>query len=199
MYNRQAGFTIDREIGVRLRAERRRLGLNQRDMAALGGVELNSQSAFETSKRLPSTEYLLRSESAGLDPSYVLTGHKQKLNQRMAELSAEFDRLPAPWQETILLVIKQAAGSISQSGPAQPQPFILPKEPVLVQMFEALLLGIDPQAELDEQAQLLARRLPIALSQVQDVLPDLDRQPDPKQEHASDPASRAKHRHEPTQ
>lgn len=49
---------------------------------------------------------------------------------------------------------------------------VLPPERALVAMFQALLAGIDPQASEDERALLLARRLPIGLSQLRDLLPD---------------------------
>lgn len=47
----------------------------------------------------------------------------------------------------------------------------LPGEDVLTMMFTALLRGIDKSLPEGEQARLLARRLPIGLSQVQDVRP----------------------------
>lgn len=49
----------------------------------------------------------------------------------------------------------------------------LPSERALARMFQALLAGIDPKASRDEQALLLAQRLPIGLSQIRDLLPDL--------------------------
>lgn len=66
--------------------------------------------------------------------------------------------------------------------PRQPEPparimmeVILPPEPALAQMFEALLSGIDRRAPMAEQALLLARRLPIGLSQLQDLRPGATR------------------------
>jgi transcriptional regulator with XRE-family HTH domain len=44
---------------------------------------------------------------------------------------------------------------------------LLPNERALARMFAGLLRSIDPQASLDEQAQLLAKRLPIGLTQLQ--------------------------------
>jgi transcriptional regulator with XRE-family HTH domain len=46
---------------------------------------------------------------------------------------------------------------------------VLPPEGALAEMFAALLDGIDPAASLDERALLLARRLPIGLSQLQNL------------------------------
>lgn len=47
----------------------------------------------------------------------------------------------------------------------------LPPEPALARMFEGLLRMMPADAPLDERAQLLARRLPIGLSQLRDLLP----------------------------
>lgn len=50
----------------------------------------------------------------------------------------------------------------------------LPPEAALAEMFDALLAGITPQTPVDEraaQARLLAERLPIGLSRLQDLRP----------------------------
>lgn len=47
----------------------------------------------------------------------------------------------------------------------------LPSEAALARMFEGLLRAMPAKASLDEQAQLLAERLPIGLSQLRDLLP----------------------------
>ena len=47
----------------------------------------------------------------------------------------------------------------------------LPPERALARMFEGLLRAMDREAPLDEQARLLAQRLPIGLSQLRDLLP----------------------------
>lgn len=48
----------------------------------------------------------------------------------------------------------------------------LPSERALARMFEGLLRSMDLSAPLDAQALLLAKRLPIGLSQLRDMLPD---------------------------
>ena len=48
----------------------------------------------------------------------------------------------------------------------------MPPERALARMFEALLAGIDPQIPRAEQALLLAKRLPIGLSHLRDLLPE---------------------------
>jgi hypothetical protein len=47
----------------------------------------------------------------------------------------------------------------------------LPPERALARMFEALLRMMPEDADLDERALLLARRLPVGLSQLRDLMP----------------------------
>ncbi|WP_080762412.1 helix-turn-helix domain-containing protein [Chromobacterium violaceum] len=64
-------------IGDRLREERERLGLNQTDFAALGGVGRKSQFNYEESERQPDAAYLAAISVAGADVLYILTGQRQ--------------------------------------------------------------------------------------------------------------------------
>lgn len=61
-------------IGERLRAERDRLGMNQDDFGALGGVKKRAQITYEKNERLPDAEYLRGIAAAGVDVVYVLIG-----------------------------------------------------------------------------------------------------------------------------
>ncbi|MGV6393298.1 helix-turn-helix domain-containing protein [Pseudomonas caspiana] len=61
-------------IGIRLRQERVRVGLTQRELGLLGGVAANTQGFYEKDKRSPRADYLSRILSAGVDVVYVLTG-----------------------------------------------------------------------------------------------------------------------------
>lgn len=64
------------EIGERLRAERQRLGLNQDEFGALGGVARNAQSHYEKGIRNPDSVYLAAVAKVGVDVQYVLTGKR---------------------------------------------------------------------------------------------------------------------------
>ncbi|MGV6393299.1 helix-turn-helix domain-containing protein [Pseudomonas caspiana] len=61
-------------IGLRLRRERLRLGLSQRELGEAGGVEINTQGKYESAKRLPKADYLAAVSALGVDVLYVLTG-----------------------------------------------------------------------------------------------------------------------------
>jgi transcriptional regulator with XRE-family HTH domain len=61
-------------IGIRLRQERVRVGLTQRQLGLLGGVAANTQGFYEKDKRSPRADYLSRILTAGVDVVYILTG-----------------------------------------------------------------------------------------------------------------------------
>lgn len=62
------------EIGIRLREIRRERGLDQGAFGALGGVNRNTQSKYESGERSPDTDYLLRLKAVGIDIAYLVTG-----------------------------------------------------------------------------------------------------------------------------
>nr|WP_315481483.1 helix-turn-helix domain-containing protein [uncultured Undibacterium sp.] len=61
-------------IGERLKSERQRIGMNQDDFSAVGGVLKAAQINYEKNKRAPDTTYLLAVGEIGVDIIYVLTG-----------------------------------------------------------------------------------------------------------------------------
>ena len=63
-------------FGERLREERKRLGLNQTELALLGGVVKFTQINYEKDERTPDTDYLLKLQKAGVDAYFLLTGER---------------------------------------------------------------------------------------------------------------------------
>lgn len=63
-------------IGERLAEERSRLGMNQTDFAALASVTRKTLFGYETGVRAPDAGALASWCEAGLDVSYVVTGHR---------------------------------------------------------------------------------------------------------------------------
>lgn len=61
-------------FGVRLKEERKRIGMNQTDFAAAGGVQKRAQVSYEQDERAPNLEYLALLSKVGVDIIYVLTG-----------------------------------------------------------------------------------------------------------------------------
>nr|VFK20382.1 MAG: Helix-turn-helix domain-containing protein [Candidatus Kentron sp. LPFa] len=60
----------------KLREERKRLGYNQADFAAIGGITVNTQYLYEKGKRSPDSVYLSAISKAGADVLYILTGKR---------------------------------------------------------------------------------------------------------------------------
>jgi len=83
-WKRCATFTImlenlpDIEVGLRLRGERKRLGLTQSQLGARGGVSLSSQHGYESALHRPDSKYLALVAEAGVDVTYVLWGKKSE-------------------------------------------------------------------------------------------------------------------------
>ncbi|PIV87604.1 MAG: transcriptional regulator [Hydrogenophilales bacterium CG17_big_fil_post_rev_8_21_14_2_50_63_12] len=63
-------------IGERLKEERDRLGLNQTDFAAIGGIGRKTQFNYESGERAPDGAYLAAIATAGADVLYILTGQR---------------------------------------------------------------------------------------------------------------------------
>lgn len=64
------------KIGDRLKEERLRLGFNQADFAAVGGVAKTSQFNYEKGDRSPDAVYLAKVLQAGADVLYIVSGRR---------------------------------------------------------------------------------------------------------------------------
>src|SRR5258705_5448034 len=62
------------DFATRLKRERQRMGLNQADFSALGGVQKQAQFHYERGTRRPNSDYLVALASVGVDVHYLLTG-----------------------------------------------------------------------------------------------------------------------------
>jgi transcriptional regulator with XRE-family HTH domain len=67
---------IMNSIGERLAVERKRMGLDQEEFGALGGVKRNAQLAYEKNRRPVNSDYLERLGAAGVDLFYIMTGDR---------------------------------------------------------------------------------------------------------------------------
>jgi transcriptional regulator with XRE-family HTH domain len=62
------------DFSLRLKKERKRLGMSQEELATTGGVKLNAQSNYENGHRSPDAAYLARVSAVGVDVAYLITG-----------------------------------------------------------------------------------------------------------------------------
>jgi transcriptional regulator with XRE-family HTH domain len=83
----------------RLIEERKRMGLNQADFGAIGGVTKQSQHMYEVGKRFPDVAYLAAIAAEGADVLYIVTGRRtpntlQTLSAEENALLASFSAAP---------------------------------------------------------------------------------------------------------
>jgi len=65
-------------LGIRLREERKRLGLTQDALGEIGGVRKQAQLLYEQDKFRPDSDYLAAVAASGVDVLYVITGRREK-------------------------------------------------------------------------------------------------------------------------
>ncbi len=75
----------------RLREERKRLGYNQTDFGALGGVRKQAQIKYEAGLRRPDASYLLGIAKAGADVRYIITGDRRDLCEALNDIQTAAD------------------------------------------------------------------------------------------------------------
>lgn len=94
------------DIGSRLRQERKRLGLSQKEMGELGGVAANAQGKYESGERAPRADYLAALARAGVDVLFVLT-NRRAVRAQIDSAFSKFDALPIN-SELLLIDVQQA-------------------------------------------------------------------------------------------
>lgn len=99
-----------RDMGIRLKEERKRLGLSQRELGAIGEIEANAQGMYERGVRFPNATYLSLIAKAGVDILYVVTAVKKvrsadSISDMDTKVLHELDGLPNDVQEDIKQLI----------------------------------------------------------------------------------------------
>jgi len=101
-------------IGSRLREERDRLGLTQKEFGDIGGVEPNAQGKYESGERTPKASYLANVARQGVDVLYVLTGERtpipaDRLSPAEEHVLGHYRVLPREGQDAIRLMANSLA------------------------------------------------------------------------------------------
>lgn len=73
-------------IGERLKEERKRLNMNQKDFAELAKTGITAQVNYEKGVRSPSSDYLSELAKHGVDISYIITGERKVTLDDLVEL-----------------------------------------------------------------------------------------------------------------
>lgn len=104
-------------IGEALKAERLRLGMNQEDFGAAGGVKKRTQISYEQDERSPDAVYLRAISMIGVDVQFILTGEQAtaSLTQDEKELLTGYRGLDIRGKAGVLGMID---GMSSTSAPA---------------------------------------------------------------------------------
>lgn len=79
-------------FGPRLRQERRRLGLNQEQLAEFAGIKRLAQSQYEAESREPRVSYLAAIGAAGVDLSFLLFNKSVDSSALAREQQTEVER-----------------------------------------------------------------------------------------------------------
>ena len=103
-------------FGERLKQERTRLGLNQSEFAAVGGVKQHAQFQYEKGMRRPNSDYLCALAGAGVDVWYLLTGEKAaRLESRDEQrIVAGFRELDGRKRDVLLALVEEFAPTTGQ-------------------------------------------------------------------------------------
>ncbi|WP_431483706.1 helix-turn-helix domain-containing protein [Pseudomonas solani] len=107
-------------IGDRLKEERSRLGFNQTDLAAVGGVGKTTQINYEKGAGCPDASYLAAVAEKGVDVLYVLTGERRPSSAE--GISAEEIALVMAYRsmsDAERSVLRRISGSITSSEGSQ--------------------------------------------------------------------------------
>jgi len=101
-------------FGNRLREERKRLGLTQTAMGAVGGVSKDAQFNYEAGLRSPDSVYLMKAAQSGLDLHFLFTGVRtapDTLTPEEAALLANFEAADEAGKAIIEGAARLAAGA----------------------------------------------------------------------------------------
>ena len=150
--------------GLSQSALARRTGVSQQAISRLlKGERYGSRYLHRIAYELGTTAAYLMGET---DDPLAEAAPLPEVTFEDRQMLGAFDALAPSSKNAISTLIKDLA---TRAEPKSDLVASLPSEHVLTVMFEALLSGIDPKLSRGEQAQLLARRLPIGLSQLHDV------------------------------
>ncbi|UXY16703.1 helix-turn-helix domain-containing protein [Chitiniphilus purpureus] len=110
-------------FGHRLRAERERVGLNQKEFGAIGGVSKTTQLNYEADERHPDTKYLDAIAAHGVDLVFLLTGRRDPYanNPEHQLLLGAYGTASPELRQAALRVLLSgqavpAAGSVTQTA-----------------------------------------------------------------------------------
>jgi transcriptional regulator with XRE-family HTH domain len=103
-------------IGETLKSERLRLGMNQDDFAAAGGVKKRTQISYEQDERCPDGLYFRALAAIGVDVQYILTGRRSSI-----ALTTEENELLTGYRQLDIRGKANMLGMLDVVGTAPPE------------------------------------------------------------------------------
>lgn len=103
--------------GERLRQERSRLGLSQKDFAALFGKKNMAVMRYEKGERVMGQDDLEALHTAGVDVYYLITGERTQLDllsDNAKELLKLWDSVEPSQRDTLMTLVRNFAESFSK-------------------------------------------------------------------------------------
>lgn len=112
---------MQKDIGMRLREERERLGLSQLAMGDIGGVKKLTQLNYEKGERAPDAFYLYAISKMGVDIQFIVTGIRssETLSADEQNLVGSYRAAPLPVKAAVIAALtagSNASNSINVSG-----------------------------------------------------------------------------------
>ncbi|MNG44758.1 transcriptional repressor DicA [compost metagenome] len=103
--------------GERLRQERSRLGLSQKDFAALFGKKNMAVMRYEKGERVMGQDDLEALHAAGVDVYYLITGERNQpdlLSDEAKKLLTLWDSVEPSQRDTLMTLVRNFAESFSK-------------------------------------------------------------------------------------
>ncbi|HGM4786612.1 TPA: helix-turn-helix domain-containing protein [Stenotrophomonas maltophilia] len=98
-------------VGIRLKEERKRLGLTQEAMGLACGVAKRTQILFEQDAHLPGGAYFVAADELGVDVTYVLVGRRDRLAEADADLLDAWRNASASARAAVMAALRGAAAT----------------------------------------------------------------------------------------
>jgi transcriptional regulator with XRE-family HTH domain len=113
-------------VSVRLKEERKRLGLSQEQAAKALSVSTRTIYTYENAKAAPPISVLLTLAQLGADIMYIITGEHEsgRLPDTEQQLITSFRSAPAPVQAGIMAMLQVSLPSNEEAKPKVRQQFL---------------------------------------------------------------------------
>lgn len=104
-------------VGIRLKEERKRLGLTQEAMGLACGVAKRTQILFEQDAHLPGGAYSVAADELGVDVTYVLVGRRERLAEADADLLDAWRNASASARAAVMAALRGVTPTSTASAP----------------------------------------------------------------------------------